>query len=501
MAGLARETAVDRLGVIADKLKSEVVLAEQELTSHLARMPATELETALPALEKSNPLVRNVFIWNTNGSLALPADGSAMTGEERAFVNRYRSLFDGSVAWERGIESSAARGQEEKVKIIRAAPGREGARGGWIPWFEEDQVYVLGWMRGEKGGRIHGAELEFMVLLSRLVGVFPQKAPAGCAYALVDGRGQVVHQAGGEPIPAGLEPEIAAPLSPALPHWQVAIYCPAGLPGGDTEKSFTIISMLLLGIFLVAIVMGGALLTWQAYRNMLDSHRKTSFVSNVSHELKTPLTSIRMYAELLAEDRARDEDRRKHYLRVIASESQRLTRLVNNVLDFGRLEQNRRKYNLQSLALGDFLEEFAGGQALRLRENGMALNLDIRQGETIACDRDALEQILLNLVDNAIKYASAGRTLDIATDIAGTACRIRVMDRGPGISPHHAGKIFKKFYRADDSLTTDKPGSGLGLSIARGLARGMDGNVAFEPREGGGSCFVVVFPASNGDRI
>jgi signal transduction histidine kinase len=125
------------------------------------------------------------------------------------------------------------------------------------------------------------------------------------------------------------------------------------------------------------------------------------------------------------------------------------------------------------------------------------MNLVLRlpqDGIRVAADRDALEQALLNLIDNAIKYAAGGAELECSVAAAGDAGRIRVMDRGPGVPAAHRSRIFEKFHRVDESLTAQQAGSGLGLSIARSLLLGMGGDLLYEPREGGGSCFVILLP-------
>jgi len=172
---------------------------------------------------------------------------------------------------------------------------------------------------------------------------------------------------------------------------------------------------------------------------------------------------------------------------------------VNNVLDFSRLEQDRKQYHLEELELAGTIRGITEPQRVRLREAGM--NLEVRLPEkqiTIQADRDAIEQVFLNVLDNAIKYASDGGELVIELKVKNGTCEIRFMDRGRGVPPEHRSRIFEKFHRVDDTLTTQHPGSGLGLSIARRLLRDMDGDLFYESRDGGGSCFVVLLPCESG---
>jgi len=216
----------------------------------------------------------------------------------------------------------------------------------------------------------------------------------------------------------------------------------------------------------------------------------------VSHEFKTPLTTIRLYAELLEQGRVPDETRRGEYLGTIGRETQRLARLVNNALDFSRLEQGRKKFLREPLDLGGELSRLLDTQLPRFGETGLALRREIPVAPLPATtDRDAFEQIVLNLLDNACKYAGAGGEVTVQLGPqAGASAELRVLDRGPGVPVEHRERIFEKFHRVDDTLTAEKHGAGLGLSIARQLARGLGGELRYEPRPGGGAAFILELP-------
>ncbi|MBW1701795.1 MAG: hypothetical protein JRJ69_15505 [Deltaproteobacteria bacterium] len=523
-----RFSARDRARAIAETLQVTVAAVEDGLTEALCRIHGNRLTETLLEWEKSNPLLRNVFVWKPKAGLQYPVPGASTTSEERRFNARYDALFSGRVPWRSAGAETANAGPSDTLvseqpslvrdikklktgrqRLVSLAKGEGGSykkrnmeaeegsckAGGWIPWFEENRLFILGWVQRKPNGLIYGVEIELMTLLSRLVTDFPATAPKGMVYALLDGSGQILHQAGNSALESGLRPDLTVPLAPYLPHWQVAVYFVDGRLAAVSGKGFIILSGLLLSIFIIAIILGGSLLTWQAHRNMADARQKTSFVSNVSHELKTPLTSIRMYAELLSEGRIKDPGKKKHYLQVIVDESQRLTRLVNNVLDFSRLEQGRKKYHLEELELTGYLHEITELHRLRVQEAGLVLEVQIPEEKIlILTDRDAIEQVVLNLIDNAIKYAADGGELLIALKVLNGKCEIRFMDRGQGVPPEHQSRIFKKFHRVDDTLTAQQPGSGLGLSIARRLLRDIDGDLLYEPRDSGGSCFVVLVP-------
>ena len=363
---------------------------------------------------------------------------------------------------------------------------------GWVPWQGEDDWSVLGWVRFRPGGPVHGAELDREHLRSRVRILLNGAASGGDFLALVNGNGTMVAASDGDPPEA--EPDQVMKVGTLFPDWRLAIYPPGNglLPG----SGFFLVSVLLLGVFLAAILSGGSLLLWQAYRNALDARRKSGFVSNVSHELKTPLTTLRMYAELLETAPAESPERRERYLGVIRSETDRLTRLVNNVLDFGRLERNQKALRVRTFDAGGLLTRFMDDQRPRAEAAGMTVHCDgCELAELpVKADRDALEQVFLNLLDNALKYAAAGRELTVSAGREdGNVC-IRFMDRGPGVPASQRERIFEEFHRVDDSLTAENPGCGLGLNIARQLTRAMGGDLVYLSRTDGGSVFSLTLP-------
>jgi len=225
---------------------------------------------------------------------------------------------------------------------------------------------------------------------------------------------------------------------------------------------------------------------------------KTSFVSNVSHEMKTPLTTIRMYAEMLADERVVDPAKRSRYFATIGRETARLTRLVNNVLDFGRLEAGRKEYKPETVALGPWLARLVEVHAPRAAEAGVRVVATTpASGAAVRCDPDSLDQMALNLIDNAVKYAAAGGLVELHADAVGAGWALVVADRGPGVPAAHRERIFERFHRVDESLTAKVQGAGLGLTIARRLARDQGGDLVCHEREGGGAAFVLTLPAAS----
>ncbi len=522
----------DRATTVSESIQITIADIESELTASLFKIPENALKETLIQWSETNPLVRNVFIWGKNDTVKLqyPVDGMESTGEERQFIKRYDALFSERIPWQADKNKSqdefAGRQNEQesdknkfikkigKLKTerrklldlakVKSTPDNYAGgssvtvneiafkkQSGWIPWFAENRLFILGWVQNKKDGPLFGIELELMTILSRLVTELPEINSKNSAYALLGANGQVLHQSGAFPVDSNRKPALTIPLSDLLPHWGICVYL--NKKGDGTNKSFIYISCLLLAIFVIAIVAGGALLTIQAQRNLKDAIEKTSFVSSVSHELKTPLTSIRMYAELLQTGRIKKTEKINHYLSVIVTESQRLTRLVNNVLDFGRLEEGKKNYHPDNINLSALLTEIVNINRLRIEKTGLNLEVIIPDSKIQAfTDRDAIEQVVLNLVDNAIKYAVNGEKLILSLEESDPLFfQITIQDFGPGIPSGQTEKIFEKFHRVDNSLTSRQPGSGLGLSIARRILRDLNGDLLYEPGDKCGCRFII----------
>ena len=498
-SGQAR-ALVEQVAFTLSDIKQQVLAGLEELTPD-----------ELMAWCDGYPLARNVFAWREDGTVLVPDAQNGLTEEEERFLQRYEPFFSGRQPWktrapdDQPVPAAQSRYNPlsevrslnwEKAQDMRLAGSARIAprETGWIPWFAGDRLYFLGWIHHAPQAMYTGVELETAAIVSRLVSLLPSELPHATTCAVLDGNGQVVFQRGAQEVDAQTVFTATLPIGQELPHWSVAVY--TGSAGGaSTGRAFALLALLIAGAFVAVIVASGTLLMWHARRNLLDARRKTTFVSNVSHELKTPLTTIRMYAEMLGEGRVKDDVRKAEYLETMIRESRRLTRLVNNVLDFSRIEQGRKKYRLESLDLCEVVRDVLTTQAERLSEAGMELVVeDGNQACTVHADRDAVEQIALNLVDNAIKYAASGGRLTVRLGCEAQRCLVEFIDAGSGVTSGQREQIFEQFYRVDDSLTAEQPGCGLGLSIARRLARDHGGELSYYPEPGGGSRFTLALP-------
>jgi signal transduction histidine kinase len=370
---------------------------------------------------------------------------------------------------------------------------------GMLARFLEDKLKLMFWHRlNGDPDLIFGAQLNLprvVDALRDLVQAEPALRDEICLALLDDDAKPVLLSRAGFAA-AWKRPFVATEIGEALPHWEVAAYLidPARLTEAAQTARATL--GLLIALLVLAIGVGSWLIVHCLKVELKLARQKTDFVSNVSHELKTPLTSIRMFSELLAEGRVTDPARQQSYLTIITAEAGRLTRLINNVLDFSRLES--RKYHFGSCDLSELARAAAQTFRPQLEAAGFKFECALPDEPIpVRGDSDALSQVIVNLLSNAEKFSNSQKEITVRAarreSPAGLA-EITVCDRGMGVPGGCGEKIFDKFYRAHDSLSSGIPGSGLGLTIARQIARAHGGEVAYEPRPGGGSCFSLRLP-------
>ncbi len=252
-------------------------------------------------------------------------------------------------------------------------------------------------------------------------------------------------------------------------------------------------------ILFVSVAGGGTMVLSSVYGEMKLAQKKATFVANVSHELKTPLTSISLFIELLRGKRPVPAGKRASYLALMASETERLTRLINNVLDFSATTKaggaGRRLYAMETVDVCAVTGQIVESQRVRMESRGFSVSLGLPAGEMrVRADAEALKQVLLNLLTNAEKYSPGRKEIEVAVEDGPRDVLIHIRDRGIGVAENDRERIFREFYRVDDSLSSRVQGTGLGLTIARGIARDHGGDVTCLPRDGGGSDFVVRLP-------
>ncbi|HPD29029.1 MAG TPA: HAMP domain-containing sensor histidine kinase [Phycisphaerae bacterium] len=231
------------------------------------------------------------------------------------------------------------------------------------------------------------------------------------------------------------------------------------------------------------------------------SERRAAFVSAVTHEMRTPLTTFRMYTEMLTGGMVPSEEKRRRYLDTLRVEAERLSHLVENVLAYARLEKNRAISAAQNVTLAELIARVEKRLAERAAQAGMKLEVSRPEdicSSTVHVDPSAVEQILFNLVDNACKYAvsTGDRRIRLETLRDGGKATVRVRDYGPGIPEREARKLFRPFCKSAKDAANSSPGVGLGLALSRRLARHMGGDLRLDQSVNDGACFVLTLPAT-----
>jgi len=255
-------------------------------------------------------------------------------------------------------------------------------------------------------------------------------------------------------------------------------------------------------VCLSLLIAGGLVLTRHIVsKEMALARLKSDFVSNVSHELRTPLALIRLYAETLELGRITTQDKKQQYYRIIRKESERLTALINNILDFSRIEAGRKEYEFRNTDIAELVRNTLESYRYQIEQQGFAFEESIDSNlPVVPVDREAIARALVNLVNNALKYSSDDKFLGVKLYRDNGVVKLEVADHGIGIARRDQSKIFEKFYRAGDPLVHNTKGSGLGLSLVRHITQAHGGEIAVESTPGRGSKFILSLPLASANQ-
>ncbi|HBE69884.1 MAG TPA: hypothetical protein DDW52_17190 [Planctomycetaceae bacterium] len=401
----------------------------------------------------------------------------------------------------------------------------------WITWYH-GRGMILGFFWMQESGYCSMAIVPRARWTADIVGILPDSASAptdGNAppsldaswKRLIDIEGQVIYQWTSLPPDswntADLTiPDAELPVANPLEGWRLRVYASSELRQRLDGDSIVLPIWLAVGGMSLALMATGLFITLNLSRQMRLATQRVSFVNQVSHELKTPLTNILMYAELLQESLSNQDPRqgeptdqyddiRKRDLKkvaIIENESRRLSRLISGVLHFARSQKEAEALHLSTGIVDDTVDEVVRAFRPRLEAAGFDIQLDLSAREPCRFDHDAVEQILVNLVSNVEKYASEGKVLLIVTHQTANEVTLRVIDQGPGIRGRLATRIFDPFYRGDDRLHRPA-GTGIGLTITRQLAQRHGGDCRLEETQRGASFLVslAIQPARDESQV
>ena len=461
---LFREQARDVAVMAAQKVDLMLRHADDAFLDRLQLQLAAgdDAAPALDGLVADAPLVRRLYLVGRDGRLRYPGAWRD-AGDAALFEPAVRALPPGS--WERTGKRPTVAGTSVCLAVLRTA-------------------------RGESVVAAYSRDVETLrrdVLAASLAGL---ESPT--ILAVLDADGRPVYSR--VPLERA-ERVLAVGLGEALPDWRVAVYAPPGTAPREVVRRQM---MMFTGAFavLLAILAIGIVLCWRLMRRETEMARlKSDFVANVSHDLKTPLSVIRMFGETLELGRVPDEERRREYYRVITRESERLTRLIDNVLDFSRIEGGRRRYERMPTAVEPLVRDTLDAFAYPLEQQGFTVEVSLAPDlPDVPMDADAIGQALSNLVDNAVKYSGAARSIVLDARREGDRLALSVADHGIGIPPAEHARIFEKFYRVGQSETQSRRGSGVGLALVRHIVEAHGGAVTVQSAPGQGSRFTLWLP-------
>lgn len=292
----------------------------------------------------------------------------------------------------------------------------------------------------------------------------------------------------------GISGEITSEPLDLLPRFEVGI----ARAGGTIQEAVTQRrnqNLIALAVLMFVLVFGVVLVFRNVQREMELAQKKADFVSNVSHEIRTPLALINMFAETLLLDRVKDEAKKKEYYEIITKEVGRLTNMINRILSFSKIEANKKILNKGALDLNLLVADVMNTYSYHLESNGFTHELTLSEEEIlIEADRDAITEVLVNLIDNGMKYSQDHKSIKITTMLEADRAVVTVADQGVGIAKDQMTKLFEKFYRVTTGDVHDTKGAGLGLSIVKHIMEGHNGEIKVESELGKGSTFKLYFP-------
>src|SRR5262245_21962234 len=460
---LYREQARDMATMAADKVETtlrrteDAFLDRAQAVLHSGAPPAGALDDLLAG----TPLIRRLYLIGPRGELVYPR------------------------AWRDGD-------QEIVGPLVSAGAARRLAREGKREVVANPHVCLA--LLTQRGGEpVVAAFLRDPDILRReILETTLGALESSTIIAVLDHEGRTVYSR----VPIGdAQRVLSVGFREALPDWRLTVY---QAPGASPRQAVRRQVMLFTGALgvLVAVIAAGIVATWRLMRRETEMARlKSDFVANVSHDLKTPLSVIRMFGETLEMGRVRDERQRQEYYRVIARESERLSRLIENVLDFARIEGGRRASALAPTAVEPVIRDALEAFSYPLAQQGFKVDVRVAPDlPEVPLDAEAVGQALANLIDNAIKYSAERKSLSVEARVLEGELAVSVADEGIGIQREEQARIFDKFYRVGRSDTQSRRGSGVGLALVRHVAEAHGGRVTVESRPCEGSRFTLWFP-------
>jgi two-component system, OmpR family, phosphate regulon sensor histidine kinase PhoR len=446
-----------------------------------------------PFIAKLNDLASSVHLVSVfvlDEQLKVIPDGFKSSRRDKEAVE-FRDWFEKSVAPTLGLEKLEPNVREHLHGISAGAP------------------YLFSFVKKVSGGRTYyiviEEDLDYLVLyLFRQF--FPNREDRESydskrLYQVVDERGEIVY---GLPFRYDTDaPSVSVPFVATVDGWSVLVSEANDKVRKALERK-RLVDSLFIGGAITVILVGLVFLALAIRRERRANELKSEFISNVSHELKTPLSIISMFGEMLANGRTKGPEQATEYADIIWRESVRLGRLIDNVLDFAKIERGKGGYEFAEADVADVVERAVDLVGRRLATAEMSISVEISpELPHVELDGNAFTLAVMNLIDNAVKYAAEGKRIELTLSrgipMGGKPndeerLLLRVRDFGPGIDPEEQDQIFERFYRARAVRLKPIRGSGIGLALVRHIARAHGGDIGVKSELGKGTTFELWLP-------
>jgi two-component system, OmpR family, phosphate regulon sensor histidine kinase PhoR len=466
----------------ADRLDKRIIEEDNAVFAIADPLRRNELQTRwLPTAQRETPTVRAILVLDASHTvLAFASRAGGALAEEEAF----RRLLVQRMIPDMELSKQAP---DELRHLHHEYRGQSYLVSYWQRVVDGQSYLIVAW---HDIGRI---------VKEAMPALFADSATPS-RMNVVDEDGRIIY---GPPLRRG-EFTVGKSFPTTLYGWRVQVS-----PSASDELMARVQNRAMLELVMVVlscgvIMLGVAVILLTAERERRISAMKSEFVANVSHELKTPLALVRMFGEMLQSGRVASEEKRQQYLDIIVSESERLSALIENVLDFAKVERGRQAYDFADGDVGDAVAKAVNVYRYRAERDGVALSTDLEPGLPSArIDDRAIQLAVINLIDNALKYAPGSAIVTVRTRRENGSVVVRVVDRGPGVPEEDRERIFERFVRGSTSRAqgAEQPvrGSGIGLALVKHIAESHGGRAwvdAKKPADGPGASFAISIPVS-----
>ena len=466
-------------GAFKDNVRQGVTIVEQRMRQRLEDIAAKtlspigstprgaeEIEKYFADVKRSHPEVEQIFIFSGNDKQK----------------TRIEFLFDKSRMAQTFVD-----GNRKYLFLHESSPNGDTPGATYL-------FYPLNDPKNEDLNGFAGVELRGDFVTNDLIGGVIRPLVAGhtptMTITVTDENGRVLYSNG----PPQNGPLLETNLDPPFSTWKATI----GLKDTniDALARDSFLHMAGATVLVLVFLLAGIALTIRATdREARLAQAKSNFVANVSHELKTPLSLISLFSEILELGRVKNEEKKVEYYGIIRHESRRLNKTIDNILDFSKIEAGRKTYQLVDGDMAEVIDNVLSTHRYHIINSGFDVQTDIQRDlPPVLIDRDAMSQAISNLLDNAIKYSGKVKQVSIRAKIQESDLCIEIADHGVGIPRADQAKIFEKFYRVGNGLVHDVKGSGLGLSLVKHIVEAHKGTISVESDVDKGSRFTILLP-------